>query len=99
MCLWWKISIPRKNKLVDLLKWVEEIKKDKKSKIIIKVSIFAVIKQIWNARNEIIFKKVNPNKNRSWIQILESTFFWLCNRSRLISMDWNNWISNPFVKV
>ncbi|KAL4575467.1 hypothetical protein LXL04_022311 [Taraxacum kok-saghyz] len=58
--LWWKTSIPRNNKLVDMIHWVEDLKKDKKSKIIMKVTIYAVIKQIWSTRNEIIFKKKRP---------------------------------------
>ncbi|KAL4575164.1 hypothetical protein LXL04_022006 [Taraxacum kok-saghyz] len=60
--LWWKTSIPRKNKLVDMIHWVEDLKKDNKSKIIMKVTIYVVIKQIWTTRNEIIFKKFKSRK-------------------------------------
>ena len=76
----------------------ENGQKGEDQQTIMKVSMFAMLKQIWIDRNDIIFKRSKPNKNRSWDKIVEISFFWMCNRSRSISIGWNHWISNPLVK-
>ncbi|KAL4563277.1 hypothetical protein LXL04_027317 [Taraxacum kok-saghyz] len=57
MGLWWKISIPRRCSLVDMMKWVEDLKMDKKAKTVMKVSMCTMLKRIWTDRNDIIFKR------------------------------------------
>ncbi|KAL4588779.1 hypothetical protein LXL04_001674 [Taraxacum kok-saghyz] len=76
--LWWRISIPNKRKPEDILKLVEELKMDKKAKTSIKVSVFALMKHIWSA-----------GKDKTWNLIVESSYFWLCNGSKTITVDWN----------
>ncbi|KAL4566379.1 hypothetical protein LXL04_030494 [Taraxacum kok-saghyz] len=89
--LWWKTSIPRKNNPVELQYWVEDLKKDKKSKIIIKVSMFAVIKQIWTARNEIIFKKYFSSRRRKMSIKLDFPILDAAGKNYL---DWTQDIQN-----
>ena len=94
--LWCNAVIPLFDSVNDVTDWVDQNFKDHHRGKIVKVIASAMLKSIWNCRNDIIFNSRRIGKEECLRRLQELSFHWMYNRSRLKNLDLNVWKSNPF---
>ncbi|XP_021980231.1 uncharacterized protein LOC110876367 [Helianthus annuus] len=79
----------------DLIKMVDLITTTKQSRYILRGIIITTMWELWNERNNRIFK----GKSRRALEVVENikttSYFWIRNRSRFKDIDWNVWCNFP----
>ncbi|KAL4566986.1 hypothetical protein LXL04_022556 [Taraxacum kok-saghyz] len=96
MGLWCNTVIPLFESVDDLFAWVEHNFADKNRCKIVKVIAVAVLRSLWNYRNELIFNSNRSGKEECFRRFQELSYHWLFNRSRVKMPDLNTWKCNTF---
>ncbi|KAL4574649.1 hypothetical protein LXL04_021485 [Taraxacum kok-saghyz] len=96
MSLWCKSVIPMFEGVDDVIAWADQNFVDKnRCKIVIVIAV-AVLRSIWNHRNEAIFNSKKSGKEECLRRMQEMSYHWLSTRSRVYMPDLNSWKCNSF---
>ncbi|XP_021999705.1 uncharacterized protein LOC110897235 [Helianthus annuus] len=96
-CVWWnvlawvRIKFTECDNLKDFITLITQSPGDKVWKKAVYMIAIATIWRIWWARNEKLFEDNFIPFNRMVDQIKEDTYVWICNRSKLKPLKWDNW--------
>ncbi|KAL4560912.1 hypothetical protein LXL04_033068 [Taraxacum kok-saghyz] len=80
----------------EVFAWADQNFSDKNRCKIVKVIAVAVLRSIWNNRNDAIFNSKKSGKEECFRRVQEMSYHWLSNRSRVNMPDLNCWKCNSF---
>ncbi|XP_022019238.1 uncharacterized protein LOC110919272 [Helianthus annuus] len=81
--------------VADLVRLTVDQSKSKKEGRIIQSIMYTAMWVLWNERNDRIFNNKPRREKEVFENIKFLSFFWIRNRSRHKSVDWNKWCNYP----
>ena len=93
---WWRLPVINGSSIEEVWEWSYKATIQRGGKKGVQLGIAAVMKCLWEARNEKVFKDSYPNEDRMFKDIQESSFLWMSSRNRRIKGDFLAWIDNPY---
>ncbi|KAJ0934872.1 putative reverse transcriptase zinc-binding domain-containing protein [Helianthus annuus] len=92
--VWVRIPMPNTlNSLKEIIKTIQESPGSQRWKKIVYTAALATVWSIWAARNAKVFEGRFIPVRRMIEAIKEDAFVWISNRSKLPTLDWDNWVS------
>lgn len=98
-CKWW--NLPRSD-FVSAVEIVGQVQKTGGSVTIEEVrtaTLWSVLYQIWNHRNQIVFKDDKRKINEMVLEVQLRCFEWITGKLRGRKLDWTTWVANPVLAL
>ncbi|XP_071708515.1 uncharacterized protein [Rutidosis leptorrhynchoides] len=96
---WLGIAFPIWNSIDDIWPWIDSNFSNGKKRIIITVTAYSILWNIWRLRNCITFKDHTFNRSHVFDNIVLSSFNWLYARYHKSILNWTVWLQTPMYSL